>query len=299
MQKWGMEGGQLIEHKMLNRGIEKAQQRVEQFNFEIRKSLIEYDEVMNEQRKLVYDQRQKVLKGENIKKIVWEMIEDRIVDAVDRYLPPKSSIREWDFGGLSEWVKHKFNLTLPVEEIRSGDYEKVEKKLIEVIQGLYEAREKQLGEHAMRGLEKYLLLEAIDSKWKDHLYAMDELKSGIGLEAYAQKDPKVEYKKSGYQMFDQMIIAIKEQVSELIFKLEFEMSDMQILEDIWQPARFSHDEFAGYGGAVDRESWEQAQRAASAPTVKTIRREQPKVGRNDPCPCGSGRKYKKCCGKNA
>ncbi len=321
MKKMGMQGGQNIQHSMISRGIEKAQQRVEQFHFEIRKNLLEYDEVMNEQRKIVYDQRRRVLENQDLKTMIWEMLEDRILDAIDRYLPSNTSPNEWDFEGLSEWCSFKLNFTIPPSDLKTRNYKEAEQKLIQTAKQRYERQEQSMGPELMRALERYLLLDAIDSKWKDHLYAMDELKSGIGLEAYAQRDPKVEYKRSGYRMFDEMIAAVKEQISDLIFKLKFEKADMSSLSNIWQPAQFSHVNFAPMGGqaqpqvavskrsqlsqqpqenfqSMDREVWEQAQRAASEgnATPKTIKRTQPKVGRNDPCPCGSGKKYKKCCG---
>ena len=296
MQKMGMQNGQEIQHPLLTRGIGKAQQRVEQYNFEIRKSLLEYDEVMDEQRKIVYGQRQKVLNGDNTAEIIWKMIEERTFDALDRCLPQDVSRNEWDFKGLSEWLAYKFDLKMLPEELASKEYDAVEKKTIEALKHHYQMRRNKLGERIMNELERYLLLEAIDSKWKDHLYAMDELKSGIGLQAMGQKDPKIEYKRHGYQMFEEMIGSINESITDLLFKVEFEEADAHILDNIWQPAEFSHDE-TNHG--VDREGWEQAQVAASATSAKTIRRKEAKVGRNEPCPCGSGSKYKKCCGKNS
>lgn len=315
MQRMGMQNGQHVQHPLISRGIEKSQQRVEQFHFEIRKNLLEYDQVMNEQRKLVYEQRQRVLEGADIRSMVLDMIEDRVMSAIDRYLP-EGSRDEWDFDGLSQWLSYKFLIQFSPDQLRSTDYKAVEKKLLEVVRTKYQEREQELTPPLMQGLERYLLLEAIDSKWKDHLYAMDELKSTIGLEAYAQHDPKVEYKRVGYQMFDEMIDLVKEQVTDFIFKIKFEMSDMAALRQIWQPSQVTHQEFGASTdvaptnknapvdsknyNSVDRKSWEQAQTSASAAsaTPKTIRRDQPKVGRNDPCPCGSGKKYKKCCGAN-
>ncbi len=299
MKKFGMKDGQDIRHPMINRGIVRAQQRVEQFNFEIRKNLLEYDEVMNEQRKIVYEQRQKVLEGKGLNQLIWDMIEDRTLDALDRYLPPKTSISEWEYEELCEWLEYKFSIKFSLKSLKEKNFAQIQKDVLESIKKEYEKKTHALGDGPMNALERYLLLEAIDSKWKDHLYAMDELKSGIGLQAFGQKDPKVEYKKAGYELFDQMIIAVKEQITDLIFKLVIEQADIDALEQIWQPSNFSHQKLGNYE-AVDRESWEQAQKSASASaaTPKTIQRSQSKVGRNDACPCGSGKKYKKCCGKN-
>ena len=298
MKKFGMQNGQDIRHPMINRGIVRAQQRVEQFNFEIRKNLLEYDEVMNEQRKIVYDQRQKVLEGKDLNQLIWDMIEDRTLDALDRYLPPKISRIEWDYKGLCEWLQYKFSLEFSPQNLQEKNFTELQSEVMESIKKQYEKKTHQLGEFPMKALEKYILLEAIDSKWKDHLYAMDELKSGIGLQAFGQKDPKIEYKKAGYDLFDQMIVAVKEQVTDYLFKIVIEQRDIDALEQRWQASNFSHQELGNYS-AVDRESWEQAQKSVSETSVKTIHRKQSKVGRNDPCPCGSGKKYKKCCGKNS
>ncbi|NUM34929.1 MAG: preprotein translocase subunit SecA [Candidatus Brocadiae bacterium] len=298
MKRFGMKNGQDIRHPMINNGIVRAQQRVEQFNFEIRKNLLEYDEVMNEQRKIVYDQRQRVLEDKDLDQIIWDMIEDRTLDALDRYLPPRTSMSEWDYEGLCEWLEYKFTIKCSPVNLKEKNFKEIQQEVLENIKKQYDKKTHYLGQGPMKALEKYILLEAIDSKWKDHLYAMDELKSGIGLQAFGQKDPKIEYKKSGYDLFDQMIIAVKEQVSDLIFKIVIEQTDIDALAQIWQPSNFSHQKLENYE-AVDREGWEQAQKSASAAAtqVKTIERTQSKVGRNDACPCGSGKKYKKCCGK--
>lgn len=299
MQKLGMQDGQDIQHGMINRGIEKAQKKVEGFHFEMRKSLLDYDKVMDEQRKIVYDKRLKVLKGENLREMVWTMIEERVEDTAYSTLPERLTGNEEDFQELCDWVKRKFNTEVKPSDIASRKVDETCQKILDILSKKYDQREKQLGKEMMDNLERYILLDTIDSRWKDHLYAMDVLRSSINYEAYAQMDPKVAYKRKGYEYFDKMIVAVQEDVCEFIFKLEIEEPDMEQLGDIWNPSQFNHDELGVDfgGGSVDREAYEQAQMAASATAVQTIKRAAPKVGRNDPCTCGSGKKYKKCCGK--
>ncbi|WP_372367122.1 preprotein translocase subunit SecA [Candidatus Uabimicrobium sp. HlEnr_7] len=299
MQKLGMQDGQDIQHGMINRGIEKAQKKVEGFHFEMRKSLLDYDKVMDEQRKIVYEKRSKVLKGEDLREMVWTMIEERVEDAAYSMLPERLTGNVDEFTEIRDWIKRKFNMQVSVADIDSKKIDAVIEKILDTLNKNYDSREKQLGREMMSNLEKYILLDTIDSRWKDHLYAMDVLRSSINYEAYAQIDPKVAYKKKGYEYFDKMIIAVQEDVSDFIFKLEIEEPDMEDLGDIWNPSQFNHNDLGVDfgGGGVDREAYEQAQVAASATEVKTIKRSAPKVGRNDPCPCGSGKKHKKCCGK--
>ncbi len=296
MQGMGMQEGQDIRHPMLNRGIGKAQKRVEGYNFDIRKSLLEYDEVMNEQRKLIYDNRQSVLNRKELRKTVTRMIEDRIDVALDIYLPDRAE-NEWDYSGLCDWLASKFLIHKKPQELEGKNYKEVQEILLDATKKEYDKREKEMSSEAMRELESYLLLSNIDSKWKDHLYAMDVLKSGINLVAMGQKDPKIEYKREGYHLFDELLSAIQEEVTDCIFKLTIEKSDLDLLNEIWNPQNFSHDQaHQAPIGNVPPEV--QAQMAAQAQQVpKTIKRDLPKVGRNDPCSCGSGKKFKKCCGR--
>ncbi|HPY75510.1 MAG: preprotein translocase subunit SecA [Planctomycetes bacterium] len=302
MKRMGMQGGQDIRHPMINRGIGKAQQRVEEYHFEIRKNLLEYDEVMDEQRKIVYDQRQQVLENIGIRDLIRDMIYDRLDDSLDEYMPERHSRRDWDIEGFCNWFQYKFNKKIKPETIKEKaiNYSELRNYLSDILEKIYLEKEQAMGKELMVALERYLLLDTIDSIWKDHLYAMDELKSSIGLSSFAQKDPKVEYKRSGYRMFDQMIDSVKETITNLIFKMQFEESDMRHLSNIWRVANYTHQDFQNQpviSTSVDRSEWDMAQQAASQPSSQqTIVRDQPKVGRNDPCPCGSGKKYKKCCG---
>jgi preprotein translocase subunit SecA len=299
MEKLGMEEGQPIEHAIVSKSIETAQKRVEAHNFEIRKQLLEYDNVMNKQREVIYAERRSVLEGKDLSEYVTAMIENGLDDAMDRFMDPKLHQDEWDYKGLREWFQGKLGIPLPFtgEELFAGTREQGRVKLLEVINKHYEKREFILGADVARHIEKTILLEMIDSKWKEHLYAMDGLKEGIGLRAYGQVDPLVEYKNEGFAMFEEMMNRIQDDALEFLFKVQvisreepkgvFDSVPQQMIHrDIGSLA--SRAAFAAEGQSPQASP----QDAKQAP----VEREAPKVGRNDPCPCGSGKKYKKCCG---
>ncbi|MFA5093692.1 MAG: preprotein translocase subunit SecA [Candidatus Omnitrophota bacterium] len=299
MEKLGMEEGQPIEHAIVSKSIETAQKRVEAHNFEIRKQLLEYDNVMNKQREVIYAERRSVLEGKDLSEYVAAMIENGLDDAMDRFMDPKLHQDEWDYKGLREWFQGKLGIPLPFtgEELFAGTREQGRVKLLEVINKHYEKREFILGADVARHIEKTILLEMIDSKWKEHLYAMDGLKEGIGLRAYGQVDPLVEYKNEGFAMFEEMMNRIQDDALEFLFKVQvisreepkgvFDSVPQQMIHrDIGSLA--SRAAFAAEGQSPQASP----QDAKQAP----VEREAPKVGRNDPCPCGSGKKYKKCCG---
>ena len=290
-----MAEGQEISMGFLTRALERAQKRVEERNFDIRKNLLEYDGVMDEQRKLVYDQRQQVLRGDALKDLVLKMIESRIVGPCETYLVPADKDANPDFAGLSTAVRQKFGVEVAPKDIDGLDLAAAEDLLVERVTAAYDAREREMTGEAMRQLEKFVLLQTIDSKWKDHLHTMDLLKAGIGLRSYAQLDPLVQYKKEGYELFQEMMDAIDDEVATLVFRLRLARpADEELASTgVWRVANVVHQEFA----AMDRQR--EAAEAAShvgESKVKTIRREQPKIGRNDPCYCGSGKKFKKCHG---
>ena len=296
LYKLGMKEGQPIESRMISNAIEKAQKKMEAHNFDIRKHLLEYDQVMNEQRKIIYGQRQQALKGEALKEIVLEMIEERVLNAIDTFLPKEMGVQGWDYEGLAGWTRRKFNLDLKIDEIKGKTVEQIESHILNNVKTHYEERESKITPDYMRKLERYILLDKIDEKWKDHLLGMDHLKSGIGLRGYAQVDPKQEYKREGYRLFDQLLAAIKDEVTDLIFKVKFEESVDEKLGQIWQPTDFVHKEINSFEGVE-----QSAARGADGPAQPAVEKPKPartetKVGRNDPCPCGSGKKHKKCCG---
>ena len=292
-----MAEGQEISMGFLTRALERAQKRVEERNFDIRKNLLEYDGVMDEQRKLIYSQRQRVLRSEALDELVTEMLESRVVDACEEHLAPADKEASRDPEGLAAWARQKFGIELVPSEIDAFDLAGAEETLVEKVHQAYRTREEEMTPEAMRDLERFVLLQVIDSKWKDHLHTMDQLRSGIGLRSYAQVDPLVAYKKEGYELFAEMMNSVDEEVTGLIFRLRLAKSADEELErsGVWRVADVVHKEFK----AMDhqREAAEAASHGREG-KVKTIRREKPKTGRNDPCWCGSGKKYKKCHGKN-
>ncbi|MDP2913085.1 MAG: preprotein translocase subunit SecA [Candidatus Omnitrophota bacterium] len=302
MDKLGMEEGQDIQHPFINKAIETAQKRVETHNFEIRKHLLEYDNVMNRQREVIYEERRKVLCGEDLKEYIYEIMEEVLDYALETYLNEKVSVDNWDFDALMQYFDSRFNIKtsdLNLEERRRPD---IRDAIFERMKNAYEEKEKSLGKDMARHLERMILLQVVDSRWKDHLYAMDSLREGIGLRAYGQRDPLVEYQHEAYVMFMDMIDRIKEETLEYLFKIRavkeekessvFDFSRQQLVheeksqfQDVPAGPEEAQSPTARYEGQLPQEN---------APTYK---RESPKVGRNSPCSCGSGKKYKKCCGK--
>ena len=298
--KLGMEKGQPIASRLVSNAIEKAQKRMESHNFDIRKNLLDYDKVMNEQRLIIYGQRQKMLKGEGTKEMVMEMIKDAIYSAIDKFLPEKS--REWDYQGLSDLLKQKVGVNIPASELETlkSDVEGLEYRIIKEAAKSYDEREQQLSPEYMRKVERYIMLEKIDDKWKNHLYAMDYLRSGIGLRSYAQIDPKMEYKREGYRMFDELLASVKNEVAELIFKVQPIKEVEEELDRIWKISDTSHKELGSFEtvkSAPPGQSQANEATAESRPSGKPIVGSSRDIGRNDQCPCGSGKKYKKCCGQ--
>ncbi|MBM4046797.1 MAG: preprotein translocase subunit SecA [Planctomycetes bacterium] len=294
LKRFGMEDGVAIEHGMVTRSIERAQRKVEEHNFDIRKHLLEYDEVMDEQRKTIYTWRQNVLEGKDLKESVLRMIEESVEEALDTYLPPKVPTSEWDVQGLQNWFSQKTGRPLTLPEAAKQSPEEIEGLVINEAEAVYEAREKELSEPIQRRIEQFLLLSTIDAKWKDHLYAMDHLKSGIGLRGYGQVDPKVEYKREALNMFETMASSIREEITDIVFKVKMASpEDAQDRKSVWNVPQMAHQEMV---------SFRQQQEAAAASSQQAPEklepiRVQPKVGRNQRCPCGSGKKYKQCCGR--
>lgn len=280
MDKLGMEEDQPIEHNLVSRALENAQKRVEAQNFEIRKQLLKYDDVMNQQRAIIYKQRRELLAKDNFKDAFWEMVEDLTASMADQVVDEKTLPEEWDIKSLEDRFYHQFSAQLSIsqEEIPSLNRERLEEILLARATELYAPKEQMFGEETLRSLEHYFTLQTVDNLWKDHLLNMDHLKEGIGLRGYGQRDPLQEYKREGYEMFMAMVNRMKEESVSTLFRI--------------QPARdfgAEHHEqrkeqeiFFSHGDEGDKEP---------------VRRQGHKVGRNDPCPCGSGKKFKKCCGK--
>jgi len=280
MDRIGMEENQPIEHNLISKAIENAQKRVEAHNFDIRKHLLDFDDVMNRQRQVIYEQRKKVLKGEELWSDVEEMLEEIVEQIVSEYIDEKAHPEEWNLRGLDDIVFKQFSLRLNLSETgRNLSRDAVVETLVDAAKGLLKKKEEEYGKPMMDYLMKVIMLQSIDTHWKDHLLSMDHLKEGIGLRGYGQKDPVREYQKEGYEMFMDMINRIKEDTIEklCIVRIQREEEIEQMREEASQDYIMSRGE-----------------QTAEASTVK---RDAKKVGRNDPCPCGSGKKYKKCCGQ--
>jgi preprotein translocase subunit SecA len=280
MDRIGMEEGQPIEHKLISKAIENAQKRVEGQNFDIRKHLLEYDDVMNRQRQVIYEQRKKVLKGEALWKDVEEMVEEMVEGLVPEYVDEKSHPEEWDLKGLDERVFRHFTLKLNLFEKGQDLAPKaIGETIIAEVKTHLRNKEKEFGTPLMDYLMKVIMLQSIDTQWKENLLAMDHLKEGIGLRGYGQKDPVREYQKEGYDMFMDMIARVKEDTIQKLCIVQIKREEE--VERIEEKRRQDYI----------------LSRGEDTPAATTIRREAAKVGRNDPCPCGSGKKYKKCCGR--
>lgn len=298
MDKIGLEEGQVIEHPWITKSIEIAQRRVEQHNFEIRKQLLEYDNVMNKQREVIYRQRRQILDGCSLKEEILETLDGVINDILTAHISDNIGPEDLDRSGLINAIRLKFGLQLDNSVIQDADKERIKQDLYHKIVAAYEEKEKSVGADLMRHLERMVFLQIIDSKWKDHLYAMDNLREGIGLRAYGQRDPLVEYKREAFDTFSQMISSIEEEAVEVIFKIQPVKPERfkGVFSDLSQ--RFVHPEVERFEKPAEeplvmRDPRLDPPLTATSPGHKP----QPKVGRNDPCPCGSKKKYKKCCGK--
>ncbi len=272
----GVEDGEQIEHKMLSSAIEKAQEKIENNNFGIRKNLLEYDQVMNEQREIIYSERKKVLDGESMRDSIIHMITEYVENLVDSDIPADADPEDWDLVNFNVSLCNVIPMK-PVapEEVKDMNAKKLKHMLKERAVKLYEQKEAEFPEpEHIRELERVVLLKVIDNKWMDHIDDMDQLRQGIGLQAYGQRDPKVEYKMIGYEMFDEMTRAISADTIRALYRVKIEQ-------------KAEREEVAKVTGTNKDES------AVRAPK----KRENKKIYPNDPCPCGSGKKYKQCCGR--
>ncbi len=289
MEKLGVKDGEPITHPLISKAIENAQKRVELHNFEIRKHLLEYDNVMNQQREVVYSLRRRIMKGEGLKELVMQMVDEVVEEMVNNYIDPKASPEEWDWEGLREAFKNLFFFPLEIDHMPKAKPEELVRLISAHAKTFYEEKERLIGEDLMREIERYLLLHTLDSHWKEHLLNLDHLREGIGLWGYAQKDPLVQYKKEGYAMFLEMIERFKEDSLRKLYAVRISQKDeAPSLERT--PSVNLHATRAFF-------SPHEVQMSPQVPTRYPQKRKTPKVGRNDPCPCGSGKKYKYCCGR--
>ncbi|WP_420554983.1 preprotein translocase subunit SecA [Neptuniibacter marinus] len=301
MQALGMERGEAIEHKMVSNAIEKAQRKVEGRNFDIRKSLLEYDDVANDQRTVIYDQRNEIMATDDISETIDAVREEVVANKFSEFVPPQSLEEQWDIAGLERSLEADFSVKLPVQEWLDQDdslheetlYQKVQDEILAV----YKQKEQQVGESTMRNFEKQVMLQVLDTLWKEHLQTMDHLRQGIHLRGYAQKNPKQEYKRESFHLFQELLDNIKRDVIRIICHVQVQQpEEIEAMEQLRreqaesQQMDFTHDQSSAM--ADDSDDAEAVDEQG-----ETFVRDGRKVGRNEPCPCGSGKKYKHCHGK--
>ena len=276
----GMDDSQPIDHPMLSRAIERAQKRVEGRNFNIRERVLQYDDVLNQQRDIIYKQRRQVLEGLDMKEQVLRMVEEAIDNALALFVDDRGFEEDWNLAGLVEYLESMLFPAgiLKEDSLRKMAPEEIRDLLLEKAAELYEAKEEKLGSETMRELERIVMLRVVDQKWMAHLDAMDDLREGISLRAYGQQNPLIEYQREAFAMFNEMIENVQEDVVKLVFKLEV----------VDRPAQQEQRRLV-FGGPAPGAERSEPKKQAPVQSVK--------IGRNDPCPCGSGKKYKKCCGK--
>ncbi len=315
MDKLGLEEGEVIQHSMVTRAIEKAQKRVEAYNFDIRKHLLEYDNVMNQQREVIYARRRRILEGENISDEIKNIIQETTDSLLDNHTDPKTYAENWNIEQLRLDLQRIFLVRLPIdqEELPRLKQEDLGERIRKAVKEAYQRREQLLGADSLRYLERMAYLSTIDEKWKEHLYEMDLLKEGIGFRAYGQKDPLIEYKSEGFRMLVEMLETINEETLKLVFRASFQEEPVyadrrpervQVVHQDAMGMGFGRRRAAPAAGPAAPEAVGAPREAAAETRGREPRRPAPvkvgeKIGRNDPCPCGSGKKYKKCCGKLA
>jgi preprotein translocase subunit SecA len=298
MNRMGAEEGEVIVHPLITKSIEKAQKRVETQNFAIRKRLLEYDNIMNQQREVIYHRRTVALKGEDSKQDVLDVLEEFVENRVNEYVQQKAHPEDWEIDGLLESI----SLAIPLdvtsikEKVYSLDRDELIDLIIKKALEIYDLKEARIGSERMRVFERFLVLRVIDDEWKDHLYEMDMLKEGIHLRAYGQKDPLMEYKREAYYMFEGLINRINEKTLNILWKFQVQEEPESPRRNFpTQRMRTVHENAVNLGFSAAEESDIQKASRERSEKLQPVRVEQ-KIGRNDPCPCGSGKKYKKCCG---
>jgi preprotein translocase subunit SecA len=291
MGRIGMDDGVPIEHRWISRAIENAQKKVEAHNFDIRKHLLEYDDVMNKQREVVYHRRRELLSGAALKEDVFDMCGELVDGIVAAHADSEKDAADWDWKEIDEAFFRQFKFR-PDFRAGAGDGAGIEtlddltERAVVRVRDVYTQREAEFTEAVMRQIEKIVMLQTLDSLWKDHLLAMDHLKEGIGLRGYGQLNPLVEYQKEGFDMFEAMMRVMQQDVVEKVFSVQVRREqDVQQIEQQQQQQR-SQRVTMSHGGET-----------VSSTESQTVKRDAAKVGRNDPCPCGSGKKYKRCHGK--
>lgn len=291
MDKLGMEEDEPIEHNLISKAIENAQKKVEGHNFDIRKHLLEYDDVMNKQREVIYRQRREVLSGDNLRQVVQDMIDDQIDVVVSLFANSRLASEDWEWGGFEEQMHEIFQVKIDWTDQDKVDMDEnsFREKVSSMVAAHYKTQEEYNGEETQRHLERVILLQMVDTHWKDHLLSMDHLKQGIGLRGYGQKKPLDEYKKEGFNLFLRMVETVKQQTVSTLMRVRVVQEDDVDRLEAERRERLKQERaqaILNKGAAGE-----------SAPVAQPARREGAKIGRNAPCPCGSGKKYKKCCGR--
>ncbi|TNJ11462.1 preprotein translocase subunit SecA [Aeromonas veronii] len=298
MKKLGMEEGEAIEHPWVTKAIENAQRKVEGRNFDIRKSLLEFDDVANDQRKVVYEQRNELLDTNDISDTIHVIRDDVYGAVIDEYIPPQSLEEMWDVPGLEARLKSDFALDLPLQQWLAEDdklyEEKLRERILDEATKLYAHKEELVGKEVLRNFEKAVMLQTLDGLWKEHLAAMDHLRQGIHLRGYAQKNPKQEYKRESFDLFTQMLETLKRDVVSILSRVQVQERDVEAMEEQQRQQAEAAPRSYTHAAAESQLSDEQA---AGEEGHTTFVRDEQKVGRNDPCPCGSGKKYKHCHGQ--
>ncbi|MEO0435795.1 MAG: preprotein translocase subunit SecA [Pseudomonadota bacterium] len=306
MQALGMERGEAIEHRMVTNAIEKAQRKVEGRNFDIRKQLLEYDDVANDQRQIIYQQRNDLLSEAEISETITTIRRDVVNETIDNFIPPMSVEEQWDVPGLERSLETEFAKTLPLaqwlEEDEKLHEEAIRERIVSEIQTAYDSKSADLGDD-MRRIEKQIMLQVLDTLWKEHLATMDHLRQGIHLRAYAQKNPKQEYKRESFELFQELLSSLKFEVIKFLSHVQIQRRDeAELIEQQRREAAekakmaFQHAQASALAEEPAAEAAERSTDSGQSVPAQPFTRELPKVGRNEPCTCGSGKKYKHCCG---
>jgi preprotein translocase subunit SecA len=311
MEKLGMKEGEELEHPLLNRSIETAQRRVEEHNFSIRKRTLEFDDVMNKQREVLYGFRNEIIHGENPREAIFEIIEEVTEARVGEFCPADKPADEWNLAGLLRWANYAFPIGLRQDQLADKTSGEVKSVVLDKVTKAYQAKAAHENPDTLKAIERLIVLNALDRLWQEHLYNMDQLRNAIGLRAYGQRDPLVEYKAEAFTMFDEMMSSVKNEIASNVFRsasslaafenflralpIQFSAPELSSGSAFQQPPAGAPRPPAATSSTGQKDVVSEAIEATAAP----VRREVPKVGRNEPCPCGSGKKYKNCCGKNA
>jgi preprotein translocase subunit SecA len=293
-----MPEGEAIEHAMVNRSLESAQRKVEQRNFDIRKQLLEYDDVANDQRKVIYTQRNELLETNDVSEGITGMRAQVLNDTINEHMPPGSMAEQWDVAGLDKALSGEFLLDCPVQQWLDADErldeQGVRDRIVETATQSYAAKETLAGQENLRNFERAMLLQSLDNHWREHLAAMDHLRQGIHLRGYAAKNPKQEYKREAFELFERMLGTISREITQVTLTVQIRgEADVEAVEAQETPVSNVQYHHADFDEALAADADE------AQPGQQPIERQHAKVGRNDPCPCGSGKKYKHCHGKLA